>query len=67
MSREHRLHPTCIDISRIDEMPGFSWVCGPACPIPHPWGCMCGLCDADGFTDGSHAGSPRESTDEEDA
>jgi hypothetical protein len=24
---------------------------------PHPLGCSCG-CDADGFTDGSHAGSP---------
>jgi hypothetical protein len=27
---------------------------------PHPLGCSCGRCDADGFTDGSHAGSPRE-------
>jgi hypothetical protein len=27
---------------------------------PHPLGCSCGRCDADGFMDGSHAGSPRE-------
>lgn len=26
----------------------------------HPWGCTCGRCDADGFTDGSHAGSPHD-------
>lgn len=32
-------------------------------PEPHPLGCECG-CDADGFTDGAHAGSPREALDE---
>lgn len=31
---------------------------------PHAMGCLCGRCDADGFTDGSHAGSPHESDDE---
>jgi hypothetical protein len=42
-----------------------AWGCGyPDCRCdrkgePHPLGCSCG-CDADGFTDGSHAGSPRE-------
>ena len=31
---------------------------------PHAMGCLCGRCDADGFTDGSHAGSPRETDTE---
>jgi hypothetical protein len=45
-----------------------SALAGPVAPAsePHPLGCGCG-CDADGFTDGSRAGSPREVAEEVDA
>lgn len=25
-------HPTCRDVSGIDQMPGSQWICGPECP-----------------------------------
>lgn len=32
------LHPTCIDVSTIEQGRGTAWVCGPDCPAPpHDW------------------------------
>ena len=29
---EHPAHPTCIDVTAIDQPPGSEWACGPECP-----------------------------------
>ena len=29
---EHPAHPTCIDVTGIDQTPRSEWTCGPECP-----------------------------------